>query len=363
MRQPPFDWLARPFEGVSDPDARCLLSVLKRPSAQWTEPREPARVLNLACQHRVEMRICQSLESAEPPAWAQDWPAQLHERRKVHAVEWQIKRLKVLEFGAAFARRAGEALLLKGFALAARHYPRPEFRPFGDIDILVREADLAKARETLESLGYVLPARKTAVGAIETSYLLTAMLDTKIDIDLHWGFIGRESLVREMRVRTEDLWARSEPFEPGLRIPCREDLLVTCAVNLVRHGFGPLGNLCDFAQLVSVTPDWNLLTERARDCRTRVSLGLALALAATLFDARIPREVLDELAPRGWQRGILKRGLRPSRLLDTDRWQDGWGRYLLKLSALDTFPALVRTVAFIPFSFCRRSLAAVGARP
>ena len=61
---------------------------------------------------------------------------------------------------AALLRACGDArldlLVLKGAALAETVYPRPSLRRFGDLDVLVRRADAARARTLLEALGYIV---------------------------------------------------------------------------------------------------------------------------------------------------------------------------------------------------------------
>lgn len=54
----------------------------------------------------------------------------------------------------AFAQANLEALVLKGGALMHLLYPDPALRPMSDLDLLVRRADVPRAREVLADLGF-----------------------------------------------------------------------------------------------------------------------------------------------------------------------------------------------------------------
>ncbi len=69
------------------------------------------------------------------------------------------QRTRVMLAGAAellgaFGSQGIPAMPLKGALLARRHYPDPELRALGDLDILVRRSDLPAVRRVLAALGY-----------------------------------------------------------------------------------------------------------------------------------------------------------------------------------------------------------------
>ncbi|HDN64899.1 MAG TPA: hypothetical protein ENF23_01160, partial [Methanosarcinales archaeon] len=60
-----------------------------------------------------------------------------------------------------FADAGIDVIVLKGGALAETVYRDIGLRPFSDVDILVREEDLQRAKEVMTKIGYVLEERIT----------------------------------------------------------------------------------------------------------------------------------------------------------------------------------------------------------
>jgi hypothetical protein len=157
-----------------------------------------------------------------------------------------------------------EPILIKGWA-AARYYPEPGLRPYGDIDICVRGDEYQTAERALASLD---PRGFT--------------------VDLHSGF-AKFGIRHE-----EDLYARSHLVTLGeteVRILGVEDHLRVICFHLMREGaWRPLWLVDVAAALESRPPDfdWNYCLRDRRRTRPVVSaIGLAyLLLGAEVDDVR-----------------------------------------------------------------------------
>ncbi len=141
--------------------------------------------------------------------------------------------------------------VLKGPAVAT-YYPRPELRPYSDLDVLVEPRSLRRASEALESLGYQSAAKPPATHSFDflpQSHALTS-------VDLHI----RLRSAREVGVETSELLEGFvvEGSLGGLRVP-----VLTPAANLLHvllHAVsvGPFGfyllHLADAAWIIDRDP-------------------------------------------------------------------------------------------------------------
>ena len=176
-----------------------------------------------------------------------------------------------------FLRSAGvEPILVKGWA-AARVYPEPGLRPYGDIDLCVRPEDYLTAQEVLrspEGRGYW--------------------------VDLHAGItdLGHRYL--------DDLYARSQLVRLGevdVRVLGPEDHLALLCVHMLRHGaWRPLW-LCDIAATVESRPtDFNWDRCLGSNPRRADWVACSIGLAHQLLGAEVDDTPVAWRAKRlpGW---------------------------------------------------------------
>ncbi len=176
-----------------------------------------------------------------------------------------------------------EPILVKGWA-AARLYPEPGLRPYGDVDLCVRPEQFSRAETALENVAEV-----------------------RRGVDLHCGFakFGGGDV--------EAIYARSRLARLGeteVRVLCAEDHLRILAIHMLREGaWRPLW-LCDIALAIesrSAGFDWELcLTKNPRRADWVIC---ALRLAQQLLGARLdetPAAHIKRPLPRWLVPAILK---------------------------------------------------------
>jgi hypothetical protein len=177
--------------------------------------------------------------------------ARLHERRITRAID--------------LLRAAGiEPLLMKGWA-AARLYPHPGLRPYGDVDLVVRPGERARAAAALSGRD-----------------------GQTCRVDLH-------DVIEAFDTPLETLFERSRlvPLDAiRVRVPGPEDHLVLLCLHMLRHGAWRPVWLCDVAAAAEALSDdaaWARCLPA--DERRAHWVACALGLAAGLLGARVPADL------------------------------------------------------------------------
>lgn len=190
------------------------------------------------------------------------------------------------------------ALTLKGAALACEVYPERVARPMADLDLLVHEADLGRAREALLGIGLRVPAR-FEVRPTSGSYAMREVdkpferPGTAFLVELKTEL---ESTLPPFRFTTDSAWARSVPATlagGATRVLHPEDFLVhlclhACGGHRFDQGLRPLVDIRLFIEHHARQWDWPRL---AASCLAQANAGwmyLTLALARDLLAAPVP---------------------------------------------------------------------------
>src|SRR3989454_2276525 len=135
------------------------------------------------------------------------------------------------------------AVPLKGPLLALLAYGNLALREFGDLDILVRRADVERAKRLLLSHGYrpelfVEAAHEAALLACGYHYPLRR--DDGLAVELHWSLAPREF---PYPLDAEEVWTRLRPVRLGGRtlytLGSEDLLLFLCAHGGERWPWGP----------------------------------------------------------------------------------------------------------------------------
>jgi len=204
-----------------------------------------------------------------------------------------------------------DLLVLKGAALAETVYPRPSLRRFGDLDVLVRRADAARARTLWESLGYLVDPLQWEDLAHGRDGQANFFLHTErgaVVVEMHIGLINNDLFFGQVRVDDQGLWERAlsgrlagvEAWTLG-----PEDQILHLCLHLAGHYLAAPQSLRDIAQVISVrTVDWSLLVRLAREAEAATACFAALFAAARLIGAPVPPSALDALAPRASRRRL-----------------------------------------------------------
>jgi hypothetical protein len=191
------------------------------------------------------------------------------------------------------------AVPYKGPVLGAYLYDNLALRQAGDLDLLVRRGDVARARALLLERGY-RPRHALARGGkefmVRSRYSEVLDRDDGSTVELHWAFTnGDIALPLDLDVLAPNL--RTLPFGGGsVAIFGDEDLLLILCVHGSKHRWDRLEWLCGVAELLRRRApglDWDALVSRAATLGVRRMVLLGVLLAHDLLDAPVPREVLE----------------------------------------------------------------------
>jgi hypothetical protein len=158
----------------------------------------------------------------------------------------------------------------------ARHYPAPEQRSYGDIDLLVRRRDLVQVDEALRGAGFGGGWTAVPDDYAESGYYLAGFGS----LDLHWH-VMREAAVRAAyRLDTTAMINRSRRVDCGDgTAPALDavDELISVATHACFDGAYRLGWFVDVAQLLR-SPELDYAELGARCAATGTGLPVQVVL-------------------------------------------------------------------------------------
>lgn len=197
----------------------------------------------------------------------------------------------------------------KGPALACQVYGDFRLRNFIDLDVLIQQSDLGKARSVLKDAGFkakieMTEAKERAILKSECDESFTSNKG-KILLELHWAITPP---FFSFPLKTEELFERATSIELlGKKVlaPAIEDLLLILCVNGTKDKWGRLEFVCRVAELVLRYPnlDWDITFARARELGAERMLLLGLFLTQHILETPLPEHV----AQRTKESPILKR--------------------------------------------------------
>lgn len=264
-------------------DARCF--------ARWLAEVDPAKVEGPAL--RVLPALHEKFRPGEAPGCAGEALARACApvvARARHVAEDGREALRAL------ADAGLSPVVFKGLAMALRYYPPGRTRAMGDVDVLLRREEIARAEAALRPLGwvYAYPDGKKA----RDTHAHDLRNARASGFDLHWHLLAESA-----QAGIDDgVRARAEPFDwDGLRLhlAAPEDQLLVALVHGVRCRV-PLRIywILDVAHIVAGAGraiDWGLLWDEARRRGVRAALFDALCMVRGLSEEVVPAAVLHAL--------------------------------------------------------------------
>jgi hypothetical protein len=189
------------------------------------------------------------------------------------------------------------AVPFKGPVLAAVLYGNLALREFVDLDILVREQDIPKARQVLSNIGYQSNVRNAEITP-DTGNDEFYSASTGTMVELHWQFSPRRFI---SVLPAQQFWKNIEAMESlGRQVWSfsSQDTFLFLAVHGAKHGWSSLKWLCDLAEFIRSNPDldWPRLFKRAEALGAVRTCRLGILLAADLLEAEVPASVLCTIA-------------------------------------------------------------------
>jgi Uncharacterised nucleotidyltransferase len=227
------------------------------------------------------------LDHALIPPQIRDKLGELQRIQTLLALQLTAELFRLL---AHFANAGIQVLITKGPALAVRCYGDPGMRQYGDLDLVVREADIRRATQAMLDLAYEPRIPLTAIDAKKTpgEYAFRKP-GTDLLVEFH---TERTFRYHPRPLQIKKLFERSAFVTiDGREVPVLslEDELVLICVHGAKHFWERLMWIADVAALISRQPlDWDRALAVANEVGAQRMLHLGLRLAADLLDAELP---------------------------------------------------------------------------
>jgi hypothetical protein len=293
---PPFNAIAVALRKTTEHLAREVVEPSGAPP-DWSEF-EWAVARSVATMQGISFLLATRVRWQGPPAWQSFLNREREQCLLRDAVIGRL--LELLDESARDSRIS--CVAMKGAALRALDVYGPGERPMGDVDLLVREADLPATAAMMSRLGYV----GTAVPGREIVYELPRdapvkmageHADNPLKVELH------TSVAEPLPIRKVDITARLQPRDASFGInayPSIAALLLHCllraASNMRAHVLRQI-QLNDIAMVLRrMGPaDWAAFFEQNSTAEERWWMYPPLALTARYYGSGTPPAVLAEL--------------------------------------------------------------------
>ncbi len=194
------------------------------------------------------------------------------------------------------------ALPYKGPVLAELLFGNVALRQFSDLDILVRAADVPRAKRALQELGYKPGIELTQYE--ERAYLASGYEYTfdgaegRNLVEVQWQILPR---FYSVDFEIEKFFQKASTVSCGgrqVRTLCREDLLLVLCVHAAKHAWVQLSWLRDIAELVRSQPlDWRFVQQQARALGIEGTVAVTFYLIRQFLGATLPNVVEERFPP------------------------------------------------------------------
>jgi putative nucleotidyltransferase-like protein len=293
---PPFKAVAAALRKTTEHLAREVAKPTES-APHWTNF-EWAVARSVAAMQGISFLLAARLRWRGPPGWQ----SFLEEQREQSLLRDAVIGALLQRLDAATRDAQIGCVALKGAALRALEVYAPGERPMGDIDLLVREADLPATAAMMDRLGY----RGTKVPDREIIYEprrksppkgFGEHVENALKVEVH------TSVAEPLPVRKVDITARLLPMRPRCGLNAYPSLtalllhlLLRTASNMRAHTLRQI-QLHDIAMLTRrlAEADWEALLGGSSAAGERWWMYPPLALTARYFACNIPPQVLREL--------------------------------------------------------------------
>jgi predicted nucleotidyltransferase len=224
---------------------------------------------------------------------------------------------------AELAESEVDFIVIKGPAVAYTVYPNPTWRPFGDLDLVVRERDLVVIHQLLLEMGFRQkldrppPPARLIPRAVQR-HLAYAHPETILVVEVHYDdFLIAGLVSRDL----EGFWRRVRRIEVEgvpVNVLSLEDQLIHLCAHAHAHGYGRLIWFSDLAFILrhhGAQLDWERLIETVQLEEAEVGVYYSLYFLERLLGIAAPAAVLAALRPDPFRRWWHERFLPEKKVL------------------------------------------------
>ena len=248
----------------STPQMRVRVRELATQDVDWQA------FLQLVASHGVRPLLYETLHGScweALPEWVRHELAHFYSANSAKNRFLTCELLRILQL---FEDENILAVPFKGPVLAAVLYGNLALREFVDLDILVREQDIPKARQILANHGYQSNVKSANITPDASNDELYSP-STGTVVELHWQFSPRRFI---SVLPAQQVWKNVESIEIlGRQVWSfsSQDTFLFLAAHGAKHSWSALKWLCDLAEFIRSNPelDWPRLFKRCEPVSLR----------------------------------------------------------------------------------------------
>lgn len=268
-------------------------------SAAAAGVRDSESLLLLADEHGVIPHLTAALNTVADLHIQASFLDTLRERQRAHllfTLAMTAELFRILEL----LNKAGvDAMVVKGPVLSQRAYGGPAARRYGDLDLLLRHADVCRATEILIAANYEsrVAAEAIRTGKVPGEYQFCRP-GTTVILELHTEHTLR---YYPRPIPIEKYFQRKTTLRlDGQAVPVlsAEDEFVLISIHGTKHFWERLMWISDIAAMVHHHPelDWGMIRQSAEGVRAERMIHLALLLAKHFLRVPIPQMMKTDVA-------------------------------------------------------------------
>ena len=259
------------------------------------------KLLRLAEHHRLVSKVYEFLSPV--PVAPASFLERLGARYRANARQALWLTSELIRIVDDFQCRGIEVLPYKGPTLAQMLYADVSGRQYGDLDLLVRQADVPTAKAALLDLGYT---RSLPFTAREEKLYLKSGYEYPFDsaygrnlVELKWQILPR---FYSADFDVDAMFARAAALPlAGRSLPtfCAEDLLLVLCVHAGKHAWSRLCWLCDITRLARQEIDWSAVEKQSKALGIQRMVAVNFVLGQKLLGAPLPEMIRKSLSGDG----------------------------------------------------------------
>ncbi len=261
------------------------------------------RFIDFARNHGIAPVLYHALKDSRPGSLSDN---SLQELRNIYFRSAKRNMLLYHELGKVLRalREAGiPVILLKGACLAEAVYGNIALRSMGDVDLLVKKEDMARAEQILSSLGYSAGYDFLIEDEKASCHHLPPLVGLKkLSVEVHWNIVDFAHFAVLEENEIGNIWRRARPVviaEAPVFMLSPEDLLLHLCLHLsLQHLFDMrLRGFLDLKKVIECygdAIDWESLRERAHRWGVDRAVCLTLYFAEQWVGLNLPERLKHE---------------------------------------------------------------------
>src|SRR5208283_3141387 len=253
-------------------------------------------LIRLAMHHDVMPLLYRNLQKICPESVPENVLRPLRNRYYVQAAQARRRTGELARILPLFEEHDILAVPYKGPVLAQRLYGDLSLREFGDLDIMILERDVPRAKDLIQHLGYeVIFLKDTDQLAEHVRANRELIFNHRSDgtrLELHWRFALQSLCVRHdperFLQRFERIWLAGAQV-PSLPL---EVYFLILSLHATKHKWRQLKLICDIAEILGHCDlDWRYVLREADDQGLKRMLAVGALLAEDSLEVVIPAEL------------------------------------------------------------------------